>query len=139
MAYGHCVGTGARRDAETQRDGPAPAVRAVTAVPGGIANETLRVDLGSAHAGFVVRLPPLEPTFPDYDLAPQAAVQNAVAACGIPAPAVVVEDPALIGAPFLAMPSAAASTRPAARHPQAAHPRLYALRDGEVRCLESAA
>ncbi len=54
----------------------------------------------------VVRLPPLEPTFPDYDLRPQALVQNAVAAAGVPAPApaVVVTDPEWIGSPFLAMP-----------------------------------
>ena len=54
----------------------------------------------------VVRLPPLEPTFPDYELAPQAAVQNALAASGVPAPApsVTIRDPEWIGAPFLAMP-----------------------------------
>ncbi len=53
---------------------------------GGQANETVLVDLGPAHPGMVVRLPPLEPTFPDYDLGPQALVQNAVAASGVPAP-----------------------------------------------------
>jgi aminoglycoside phosphotransferase (APT) family kinase protein len=54
----------------------------------------------------VVRLPPLEPTFPDYDLGPQALVQNAVAAAGVPAPApaVVENDAAWIGSPFLVMP-----------------------------------
>ena len=57
---------------------------------GGMANETVLVDLGPGHPGLVVRLPPLEPTFPDYDLAPQAAVQNAVAAAGVPAPAPAV-------------------------------------------------
>jgi aminoglycoside phosphotransferase (APT) family kinase protein len=53
-----------------------------------------------------VRLAPLEPTFPDYDLTPQALVQNAVAAAGVPAPApaVVVADPGWIGTPFLVMP-----------------------------------
>jgi aminoglycoside phosphotransferase (APT) family kinase protein len=53
-----------------------------------------------------VRLPPLAPTFPSYDLAPQAAVQNVVAAAGVPAPspAVVVDDPEWIGSPFLLMP-----------------------------------
>ena len=45
-----------------------------------MANETVLVDLGPYRPGMVVRLPPLEPTFPDYDLAPQAVVQNAVAA-----------------------------------------------------------
>jgi aminoglycoside phosphotransferase (APT) family kinase protein len=73
---------------------------------GGMANETLLLDFGPGHPGMVVRLPPLEPTFPDYDLAPQAAVQNVVAAAGIPAPApaIVEPDPLWIGAPFLAMP-----------------------------------
>jgi aminoglycoside phosphotransferase (APT) family kinase protein len=83
-----------------------PRVVSVTLAPGGMANETVLVDLGPGHRGMVVRLPPLEPTFPDYDLGPQAAVQNAVAAAGVPAPApaVVVEDTAWVGAPFLAMP-----------------------------------
>jgi len=73
---------------------------------GGMANETVLVDLGPEGPGMVVRLPPLEPTFPDYDLGPQAMVQNAVAAAGVPAPApaVVEHDPAWVGAPFLVMP-----------------------------------
>jgi aminoglycoside phosphotransferase (APT) family kinase protein len=90
----------------TGAGGPAAAVVAVTPAAGGMTHETLLVDLGPGHPGMVVRLPPLEPTFPDHDLAPQAAVQNAVAACGVPAPApaVLVSDPAWIGSPFLAMP-----------------------------------
>jgi aminoglycoside phosphotransferase (APT) family kinase protein len=81
-------------------------LRAVSHAPGGQANETLLVDLGSAHPGMVVRLPPLEATYPDYDLGPQAVVQNAVAAAGVPAPApaLVVSDPEWIGSPFLVMP-----------------------------------
>jgi aminoglycoside phosphotransferase (APT) family kinase protein len=73
---------------------------------GGMANETALVDFGPGQAGMVVRLPPLDATFPDYDLAPQAAVQNAVAAAGVPAPspAIVEADPSWVGAPFLAMP-----------------------------------
>ena len=73
---------------------------------GGMANETVLVDVGPAGPGMVVRLPPLEPTFPDYDLGPQAMVQNAVAAAGVPAPApaVVEHDPAWVGTPFLVMP-----------------------------------
>ncbi len=55
-----------------------------------MANETVLVDFGPGHDGMVVRLPPLDPTFPDYDLGPQAAVQNAVAAAGVPAPAPTV-------------------------------------------------
>ena len=84
----------------------APAVRALTHADGGLANETVLVDLGPSHRGIVVRLPPLEPTFPDYDLGPQALVQNTVSAFGVPAPApsVVVTDPAWIGSPFLVMP-----------------------------------
>ena len=83
-----------------------PAVRSLAHADGGMANETVLVDLGPSRPGVVVRLPPLEPTFPDYDLAPQALVQNAVAAAGVPAPApaVVVDDPAWIGSPFLVMP-----------------------------------
>ena len=93
---------------------------------GGMANETVLVEFARTEwdagagtgqgtgldtgqdtgPGMVVRLAPLAPTFPWYDLGPQAAVQNAVAASGIPAPApsVVEDDPEWIGAPFLAMP-----------------------------------
>jgi aminoglycoside phosphotransferase (APT) family kinase protein len=73
---------------------------------GGMANETVLLDFGPGHAGMVVRLPPLDATFPDYDLAPQAEVQNVVAAAGIPAPApaIVELDTSWIGTPFLAMP-----------------------------------
>ena len=61
---------------------------------------------GPSQPGMVVRLPPLEPTFPDYDLGPQALVQNVVAAAGVPAPApaVVEHDPSWVGSPFLVMP-----------------------------------
>lgn len=78
----------------------------VARAEGGMANETLLVDLGPSHPGIVVRLPPLEESFLDYTLAPQAAVQNAVAAEGVPAPspAVVVDDTSWIGCEFLAMP-----------------------------------
>jgi len=73
---------------------------------GGMANETVLVDLGPGHPGIAVRLPPLEPSFPEYHLGPQAVVQNVVAAAGVPAPApaIVVDDPQWIGCPFLAMP-----------------------------------
>lgn len=122
------MATGGARDDEALRDGlarwvdahpelvpgtgphspahPGPAVVSVRHAQGGLANETVLVDAGPAHPGFVVRLPPLEPTFPDYDLGPQALVQNALAASGVPAPspALVVEDDTWIGSPFLAMP-----------------------------------
>jgi aminoglycoside phosphotransferase (APT) family kinase protein len=84
----------------------APHVVSVAHADGGMANETLLVDLGPGRAGMVVRLPPLRPTFPDYDLAPQAAVQNAVAASGVPAPApaLVERNTDWVGSAFLAMP-----------------------------------
>ncbi len=86
--------------------GASPGVTALSHAQGGMANETVLVDLGPSHPGMVVRLPPLEATFPDYDLAPQGLVQNAVAASGVPAPApsIMVTDPAWIGSPFLVMP-----------------------------------
>ncbi len=86
--------------------GGPPVLTGLARAQGGQANETVLVDIGPGHPGLVVRLPPLQPTFPDYDLGPQALVQNAVAASGVPAPApaVVVADPEWIGSPFLAMP-----------------------------------
>ena len=158
--------TGARRNGEAVADGvarwvgacpelvPGTAVGAqplrvagVSHAEGGLANETLLVDLGPGHPGIVVRLPPLEPTFPDYDLAPQAAVQNAVDAHGVPAPApaVAVEDPQWIGCPFLVMPhvrgdvpgedSGAVGERPLHREAQAARIRHERFR--RVRAAES--
>ena len=86
-----------------------PSLVALSRASGGMANETILVDLGPSHPGVVVRLPPLEPTFPDYDLGPQATVQNALAASGVPAPAptVIVTDTAWIGTAFLVMPRVA--------------------------------
>jgi len=99
---------GAVPGAATSAGAAASAVRVAGLVhaEGGMANETVLLDFGPGHAGMVVRLPPLDATFPDYDLAPQVAVQNAVAAAGVPAPApaVVEPDPSWVGAPFLAMP-----------------------------------
>jgi aminoglycoside phosphotransferase (APT) family kinase protein len=57
----------------------------------------------------VIRLPPLGGgIFPTYDLAQQAAVQDAVARAGVPVagPARYEPDPSFLGAPFLAMPFA---------------------------------
>lgn len=119
------MATGQRRDDEALADGLAQWVAAhAGAVPGvapgsgpvridglahaegGMANETVLVDFGPANPGMVVRLPPLDATFPDYELAPQAAVQNAVFLAGVPAPApaLVEADRSWIGSPFLAMP-----------------------------------
>ena len=119
------MATGAQRDQNELREGVARWVRdhgdlvpgrtedgrplEVTGVAhavGGMANETVMVEMGRGHPGMVLRLPPLEPTFPGTDLSAQAAVQNAVAAAGIPAPAptVFVSDLRWIGTPFLVMP-----------------------------------
>ncbi len=96
-------GRGGVSDGESDE---APRLTSLARAQGGQANETVLVDIGPAHPGMVVRLPPLEPTFPEYVLGPQALVQNAVASSGVPAPApaVVVTDPDWIGSPFLAMP-----------------------------------
>jgi aminoglycoside phosphotransferase (APT) family kinase protein len=63
--------------------------------------ETLVVD-----GDLVVRLPPLgDGAFPEYNLAQQAAVQNAVGASGTPvAPAHYEPDASYLGTPFIAMP-----------------------------------
>ena len=119
------MATGAQRDQGELREGVARWVRdqgdlvpgrtedgrplEVTGVAhavGGMANETVMVEIGWGHPGMVLRLAPLEPTFPGTDLSAQAAVQNAVAAAGIPAPAptVFVSDLRWIGTPFLVMP-----------------------------------
>jgi aminoglycoside phosphotransferase (APT) family kinase protein len=95
-------------------DGAMPAVDDISHASAGWANETLLVRFSWLRAGtdhelterLVLRLPPLEPTFPVYDLAGQAAVHRAVAAAGVPAPvpATVEADPSWLGAPFMAMP-----------------------------------
>jgi aminoglycoside phosphotransferase (APT) family kinase protein len=72
--------------------------------PAGFSCETLIVD-----RALVVRLPPLgEGIFPTYDLAQQAAVQNAAGAAGVPVagPARYEPDPSFLGTPFIAMPFA---------------------------------
>jgi aminoglycoside phosphotransferase (APT) family kinase protein len=64
--------------------------------------ETLVVD-----REVVVRLPPLgDGIFPTYDLAQQAAVQQAMAAAGVPVAAPVRYEPdaGFLGTPFLSMP-----------------------------------
>lgn len=68
----------------------------------GYSCETLIVD-----DELVVRLPPLgEGIFPTYDLAQQAAAQEAVAAVGVPvaSPVRFEPDAGFLGAPFLTMP-----------------------------------
>lgn len=64
--------------------------------------ETLVVD-----GDLVVRLPPVaDGIFPTYDLAQQAAVQEAVGAAGVPVagPLRYEADASFLGAPFIAMP-----------------------------------
>jgi aminoglycoside phosphotransferase (APT) family kinase protein len=53
----------------------------------------------------VVRLPTLVPSFPEYDLAAQARVLDALGAAGVPSarPIAVEPDPSWLGAPFLIM------------------------------------
>lgn len=92
-------------------------VVAVERPAAGYSSETALVDVrrtgGGApvtHERLVVKLPPAGPAiFPAYDFALQAAVQEAVAADGIPAavPARSEDDPAWLGAPFLVMPAVA--------------------------------
>lgn len=68
----------------------------------GFSCETVVVD-----GDLVVRLPPLaDGSFPAYDLAQQAAVQDAVGAQGVPVAAPVRYEPdeSFLGAPFLVMP-----------------------------------
>lgn len=80
----------------------------------GYSSETILVDLRGSDAGggheerIVVKLPPAGPAiFSGYDFPMQAAVQEAVAAAGIPAavPALAEPDPRWIGVPFLTMPA----------------------------------
>ena len=92
--YLPCVATGATRDDAALQEGLArwvtafpdvvrglggggsggggtPRLTSLARAQGGQANETVLVDIGPAHRGMVVRLPPLEPTFPR--LRPRAA------------------------------------------------------------------
>ena len=57
-------------------DGRSPHIESVEHAGGGMANETVLVDLGPSQPGIVVRLPPLEPTFPDYELAPRGHLRK---------------------------------------------------------------
>jgi aminoglycoside phosphotransferase (APT) family kinase protein len=87
-------------------DGGAPTIIELTHAEGGMSNETLLIDFGPGHDGIVVRLPPVSASLLDYDLGPQALVQNAVAAAGVPAPApaLVEREAEWIGTPFMVMP-----------------------------------
>ena len=73
----------------------------------GYSNETLLVDVTWSDGAerLVVRLPPLVPSYPDYDLHAQRLVQNHLHEAGFPGPRVlaVEDDDSLFGAPFLVM------------------------------------
>ena len=74
----------------------------ITRAGAGFSCETIIVD-----SELVVRLPPVgDGIFPAYDLAQQAAVQDAVGVAGVPVagPVRVEPDPQWLGAPFIAMP-----------------------------------
>jgi aminoglycoside phosphotransferase (APT) family kinase protein len=80
---------------------------------GGYSNEvifataTYSMDGAGFERPLVLRLPPDGPAlFPDYDLVMQVAVQEAVAANGVPVPSPLVmePDPTWLGSPFLVMP-----------------------------------
>jgi aminoglycoside phosphotransferase (APT) family kinase protein len=69
----------------------------------GWSNETVLIT--TDVAGFVVRLPAVAPAYPDYDLAAQADVLQALGDNGIPAPRPIALEPDTrwVGAPFLVM------------------------------------
>lgn len=113
------MATGRRRDEAAiaagftrwlQSDGGRPDVRAVMVTrPGaGHSNETFLVqgDSGAAADRWVLRLPPLVPLVPDYDVGREAAVLDALAAAGLPVPGPVVHerDPRHLDVEFLVMP-----------------------------------
>ncbi len=84
-----------------------PVGRVVRPAPG-YSCETLIVE-----DAVVVRLPPVgDGIFPTYDLAQQAAAQDAIGAAGIPvaAPLRYEADPSFLGAPFVSMPFVAGRT-----------------------------
>ncbi|HMD44787.1 MAG TPA: phosphotransferase family protein [Acidimicrobiales bacterium] len=74
----------------------------------GYSNETLVVEVATPRRveKLVVRLPTLEPSFPEYDLTMQAGVHEALSAAGlpVPVPVTVVDDPSWLGTAFLVMP-----------------------------------
>lgn len=93
-----------------RRDVVRHGIEALSHPTAGMSNETVIVQCGPLADGqpgprFVVRLPPLYPTFPDHDFTAQAEVQSAVARLGIPtAEATVERDPSFLGSPFIVMP-----------------------------------
>jgi aminoglycoside phosphotransferase (APT) family kinase protein len=98
-------------------------VRAELVTGGGYSNDVVFVDVGAGAGGvagvgggagwpaqLVLRLPPEGPgLFRTYDLAMQAAVQDAARRGGVPVPSFVEVEPDVtwVGAPFLVMPRVA--------------------------------
>src|SRR5262245_17364168 len=108
------MATGPVRDDEQLASGFAEWLRARTpgAVPEGVtvrhatvglSNETLLVNASAER--YVVRMPPLVPSYPEYDLHSHERVQNTLRDAGFPAPQVIAveEDPQFLGAAFLVM------------------------------------
>jgi aminoglycoside phosphotransferase (APT) family kinase protein len=123
------VAAGGRRDTEQLRAGIAAWLAAVDASAGragdsagppqvvalshaaaGWSAETVLVTVQRGGDGpserLVIRLPPVDPSFPGLSLGAQATAQQAAGAGGVPVPAPVLFEPdeAWLGAPFLAMP-----------------------------------
>jgi len=123
------VATAQLRDLDMLRDGlarwlgqayprsPSPVIEELRHASAGWSNETLVVAIGDPGTPdptappvperLVVRLPPLRSSFPDPDdPGRQAALHEAVAAAGVPAPApvTVVADERWLGVPFVVMP-----------------------------------
>ncbi|HYA69097.1 MAG TPA: phosphotransferase family protein [Acidimicrobiales bacterium] len=73
----------------------------------GRSNETVLATLewSEGSAPIVVRMPTLVPSFPEYDLLAQSALQAALVAAGLPAPRplAVEEDERWLGTPFFVM------------------------------------
>ena len=84
----------------------------------GLTNETVLVDFswdeGRNVESLVLRLPAEQTTFPDFDLAVEARVQETVGRAGVPAPVPAHYEPdgRWLGAPFLAMPFVAGQVGP---------------------------
>jgi aminoglycoside phosphotransferase (APT) family kinase protein len=116
--------TGGRRDTRALASGieawlrstrPAEAARVLdVAHPGaGMSNDTVIVTTAGCEGPpaveeqtFVIRLPPLVPTFPDLDLGLQAELHGVLSGGGVPAPEPVIyePDPTWLGDPFLVLP-----------------------------------
>jgi len=95
-------------------DRPDARITSLTRPSTGWSNETVVVSAAwCGGAGeLVVRLPPLLPSFPSYELADQAVVLGALGAAGVPVPAAIAveDDPDWLGAPFLVMSFVAGRT-----------------------------